>query len=129
MIFDWSYIWNNWSLIELVILYIVLFVGFGWEYYEERNYPWYYRLLYYLGFFLLFGSFVLAISIGNWFGVNRKFIGVAMLLLMGGGAICVGISYKIIPETYDTEGHRKKYWKMIVAIGGYFICLSFFSWF
>ncbi len=127
MLNNWPYISENLPVIAEVVLYLVISICLVWRYIKERNYPWYYRVLFYSGAFLLFYSFYLALIIGRLLEVSRDIVVGAMLFLMGTGTILGGVSAKILPEVYDVKHERKRYWRICVLIGSYFILLSIFG--
>ena len=136
MMIDWSYFLNNWSNIVLAISLIVTAICVIWRFIEERKYPLCYRVFDYLGCFLFFIGPVLGIVIGEWLKIGGANSGGLALMLWGIGAICTGVSLKLLPINCDTKVRRKKDWKMCVGIGIFIILYSllfmicaFYDWF
>lgn len=112
---------------EFILLHTVILICLVWGLIKERNYPLYYRLLFYSGCFLFFYSFTLVLAVGKWLGVNSKMIANVMPLLMGVGSFSAGIATQMLPEIYDVKYKKKRYWKVLVFIGVFLIFSSLLS--
>lgn len=134
---------NNWSALleslSLVVAWgsiVALFIGTIWRFIKERKYPLCYRMFDYIGCFLFFIGPFLGIVIGRWLKIGgTNSVGLA-LIFSGLGAICTGVSLKLLPVNCDTKVRRIKDWKICVGIGVFitlysilFTICAFFDWF
>lgn len=120
---NWTDFLNELLSAALNILILVLLIGTVWRFFKERNYPWYYRVFDYLGCLLLFTGPFWVIIIGKWLEIHGAIIAGLVAMALGVGCVCIGISFKILPEEYNKDD-RKRGWKTCIAIGSFITLYS-----
>lgn len=115
---------SNWSNVLFIISYVVTLIVLVRRFIKEKKYPICYRILDYLGHFLFFISPFLILVIASMVVVNEKILAGTILMFLGIGGICIGVSLKLLPINHDIKSSRKKYWKICIGIGIYIVLYS-----
>ncbi len=124
MVKNWPDFLNELFNIAPDILIFALLIGIAWRFFRERNYPWYYRMFDYFGCLLFFTGPYWAIIVGKLLGIHGAMIAGLVVMTLGVGCICIGISFKILPEEYNIKDNRKQGWKTCIVIGVFFTLYS-----
>ncbi len=124
---DWDVLANELCFLFVVVIILLMFLTTIWRFIKERHYPFWYRMFGYLGCFFLFIGPFLSVEIEEVLKESFKIYGAMpglLLLPIGMGIFCFGISAKLFPENGDPRYDRRKDGKMLVGIGIYFIGFS-----